>query len=122
MPRPKEKVGIIFGCGRDGPDYKVCNHFLERLNPGIEMIPRFLDVKTRLLAECGDVAAQLLDVDRCARVIVSWDLEPKWGGDPCRHDDKEIALNSLRNSGAPLARVHLLCIERELECWLMADK
>jgi len=43
MPGSKEKVGFIFECGRDGPDFKVCDHFLARLNPRVQMIPRFLD-------------------------------------------------------------------------------
>src|SRR6266496_5813725 len=121
MPGGKEKVGFIFECGRDGPDFKVCDHFLARLNPRVQMIPRFLDHAERLLNECGDVAAALLRVERCTRVVVTWDLEPAWGGIPCRHEDKDKALQSLRNANVPLQRVVLLCIERELECWLMAD-
>jgi hypothetical protein len=122
MPPARKKVGFIFECGRGGPDFLVCNHFLGRLNPRIEMVPRFLDNKPRLVTECGDVAANLLRVDRCQRVVVTWDLEPAWGGDSCRHHDKEHAIESLRNANVPLQRVLLLCIERELECWLMADK
>ncbi len=54
--------------------------------------------------------------------MVAWDLEPAWGGVACRHDDKERAFESLKNADVPMRRVLLLCIERELECWLMADK
>lgn len=121
MPGNKEKVGFIFECGRGGPDYKICSHLLARLNPQVQMIPRFLDQAERLLNECGDVAAALLRVERCTRVVVTWDLEPAWGGIPCRHEDKDKALHSLRKAKVPLQRVVLLCIERELECWLMAD-
>ena len=122
MPGTKEKVGFIFECGRDGPDYKVCHHFLDRLNGDIEMVPRFLDNKPRLLDECGEVASALIEIEKCTRVVVSWDLEPAWGGTACRHDDKEKALQSLSGASVPLAKVLLLCVERELECWLMADK
>lgn len=124
MPPKKERVGFIFECGRDGPDFKVCRHLLDQLNPNIEMVARFLDHTERLLTECGEVAEALLTIDECNRVVVLWDLEPPWDKSRkvCRHDDKEKALNSLRNAKVPLNQVVLLCIERELECWLMADK
>jgi hypothetical protein len=122
VPGTKEKVGFIFECGRDGPDFKVCSHFLEQLNPKIEMVPRFLDNKRRLVTECGDVAEALLRVERCSRIVVTWDLEPAWGGVACRHQDKEHASESLKTAKVPMRQVLLLCIERELECWLMADK
>ena len=53
MAEAKEVVGFIFECGRDGPDYKVCQYLLGKLNVNIEMVARFLDVKSRLLPECG---------------------------------------------------------------------
>lgn len=86
----KQRVGFIFECGPYGPDYKVCHHFLGRLNAAIEMVPRFMDNKRRLMNECGEVAAALLREDKCSRVVVTWDLEPAWGGKACRHDDKEL--------------------------------
>lgn len=120
MATTKEKVGFIFECGRDGPDYKVCQHLLGKLNGDIEMIARFLDNKQRLLSECGAVAAQLLTT--CSRVVVVWDLMPPWGtGRPCRNEDREQAFQSLKDAKAPLQKVTLICIEQELECWLMAD-
>jgi hypothetical protein len=117
-----ERVGFIFECGRDGPDYQVCNHFLGRLNQQITLVPRFLDNAERLLNECGDVAASLLQIEKCDRIVVAWDLEPAWGGDACRHDDKERAIASLRGAKVQLSKVDLLCIEQELESWLMADR
>ena len=122
MATPKEKVGFIFECGRDGPDYRVFHHFMGQLNPRVEMIPRFLDNAERLLNECGDVAASLLRIEKCSRVVVAWDLEPAWGGEACRHEDKERALKSLTDAKVRLSQVLLLCVERELECWLMSDK
>lgn len=116
-----EKVGFIFECGRDGPDYRVCDYFLGQLNANMTMVPRFLDNAERLLTECGEVAASLLAVEKCNRVVVTWDLEPAWGGKACRHDDKERALISLGAAKVNLNKVLLLCVERELECWLMAD-
>jgi hypothetical protein len=68
------------------------------------------------------VAQSLLQIEKCDRVVVAWDLEPAWGGEACRHDDKERAMTSLRGAKVQLSKVDLLCIERELECWLMADR
>ena len=120
MATGKEVVGFIFECGRDGPDYKVCRYLLGQLNSNIEIVARFLDNKQRLLSECGAVAAQLLTT--CSRVVVIWDLMPPWGtGRPCRHEDREQAFQSLRDAKAPLQKVTLICVEQELECWLMAD-
>ncbi len=120
----RERVGFIFECGRDGPDYKVCHYLLGRLNPGIEMVARFLDNTQRLLTECGPVAEGLLRIEHCSRVVVIWDLEPPWENSrrPSRQRDKEQALKSLNDAMVPQSQVLLLCIERELECWLMADK
>ena len=118
----KERVGFIFECGRNGPDYQVCDHLLAQLNPNIEMIPRFLDNAERLLTECGEVAANLLSVEKCRRIVVVWDLEPAWGGTACRQKDRELAERSLRAAGVSMKQVVLMCVERELECWLMADR
>ncbi len=117
----KEKVGFIFECGRDGADYQVCKHLLGRLNPNIEMEASFLDNTERLLTECGDVAGLLLKT--CTRVVVIWDLEPPWDRTrrPCRHDDRECVFHSLKSAGVPKSKVSLLCIECELESWLLAD-
>lgn len=117
----KERVGFIFECGRAGPDYHVCRHLLGRLNPGIEMQARFLDHTEQLLSGCGEVAALLLQT--CTRVVIVWDLEPAWDRNRrcCRHNDKEKAFQSLKAAGVPKSKALLLCIERELESWLLAD-
>jgi hypothetical protein len=120
MVMAKEVVGFILECGRDGPDYKVCRHLLGKLNENIEMVARFLDYKPHLLRECGPVAAELLTT--CSRVVMIWDLMSSWSTvKPCRHEDKEQAFQSLKDAKVPRHKVTLICIEQELECWLMAD-
>ena len=68
------KVGFVFECGPDGPDYQVCKHFLNRLNPQVEMDPVFMDNAGKLRAECGPPTAALLET--CERVVIVWDLTP----------------------------------------------
>jgi len=97
---------------------------LEKLNPNIEMVPRFLDNTERLLTECGPVAKILLETNHCKSIVITWDLEPAWDKSQkvCLHDDREKAIKSLRDSNVLMSKAVLLCIVRELECWLMADK
>ena len=69
------KVGMIFECGPDGADKKVCEHLARMLQPDIEISSVTLDNKPNLLSGCGATAAQLLE-DGCDRIIVIWDLHP----------------------------------------------
>jgi hypothetical protein len=118
----QEKVGFIFECGRDGPDYQVARCLISRLNSNIEIVPQFLDNTERLLTECGVVAFELLKT--CRRVVIMWDLIPPWEGSrkPCLCEDRTLALESLRAAKVKLTKVVLICVEQELECWLMADE
>lgn len=118
------KVGMIFECGPDGADKSVCEHLVRMLDPDIEIAPSVtLGNKPNLLSECGSSAAQLL-TDGCDRIIIVWDLYPAWrekGQRPCRKEDCEIIMNSLATAGVTPANVYLVCIEEELEAWLLAD-
>lgn len=117
------RLGYIFECGRDGADYQVCKHFLGRLNPKVEMVPVFLDRKPTLIENCGPAAALLLKT--CRHVVIQWDLFPFWsklGTRPCRHDDCQAICSSLAANRVPLSRVSFLCVQEELEAWLLADR
>ncbi len=116
------KVGMIFECVDDGPDLKVCAHLAKRIGPDIQIEPDPLGNKRELLNCCGTSAAALFEIG-CERVFVIWDLYPsfKRKEDPCRHNDKERILESLIMAGLGSANVELICIEAELESWLVAD-
>ena len=119
----KKKIGFIFECGREGPDVLVLRHFLRKLNPNFEMVPRALDNKRRLIEECAPVAKLLLS--ECSRIVIVWDLFPAWrekGEKPCRHADRTNILASLKAHGLSCDKVTLLCIEEELESRLLADE
>jgi hypothetical protein len=116
------KIGLIFECGRDGADGQVCRYFMEKLNPGAEIVSRYMDVKTNLVEDCGPVASLL--VKSCDKVVIIWDLYPAWREDhikPCRKDDRRKIFASLQSNRVPLSKVALVCIEEELEAWLLAD-
>ncbi len=118
------KVGFIFECGPQGADKQVCEYLAHKIRPDISPISRTLDNKLRLLQECGPVAAQLL-ADGCERVLVVWDLRPAWPNKKhkaCLHIERLAVLDSLQKAGAANHKVFLVCVEQELESWLLADE
>jgi hypothetical protein len=77
----------------------------------------------RLIQECGTVTARLLD-DGCHRIVILWDERPAWPriGEPlCWHNDRQNILANLRQAQVTNRPVHLVCIEREFESWLLFD-
>ena len=118
------KVGMIFECGPEGADVKVCTYLAQRLRPDIVISSVTLNNKPNLVAECGAAAAQLLQ-DGCERVVIVWDLYPPWRekkAKPCRREDRINIFQSLTNAGVDHGRVYLVCIREELEAWLLADQ
>ena len=118
-------IGMIFECGPQGADKQVCEYLARHIKPGVRISSRTLDDKVNLLRDAGKVAAQLLK-DGCACVLVVWDLRPAWPDTkrkPCRHDERQSILNRLAEAGvSPHAPVYLICIEQELESWLLANE
>lgn len=112
---------MIFECGPDGPDKKVCARFADMLWPEAEIKSVTLSDKKRLLVKCGEEAAVLLAAG-CQRVLIVWDLHPAWReAKPCLHEDREAIFQSLRDAKVKSPNVHLVCIVEELESWLVAD-
>jgi len=93
-----------------------------RLKPEIEFIPRTLDNKPNLIEHCGAVTRELLR--ECIKVAIIWDLFPPWrekGIRPCRREDREAIMQALQTERVDLDKVVLVCIQEELEAWLLAD-
>ena len=117
------KIGMIFECGPDGADRKVCEHLARMIQPESEIVSVTLDNKPKLVGECGTAARRLLD-ESCERIFIVWDLYPAWrkeGQRPCRREDREAIQYSLSRSDVPIQKVALICIEEELDAWLLAD-
>lgn len=118
-------IGMIFECGPEGADRQVCEYLAKHIRPGIEIRSRTLGSKVDLLRDAG-IAAALLLKDGCACVMVVWDLRPAWPDKtnrPCRHDERQTVLMRLAEAGvSPHAPVYLICIEQELESWLLANE
>ena len=119
------KIGMIFECGPQGADKQVCEYLASQLRPGLQILSRTLDDKPNLLAEAGKVAALLLE-DGCNCVLIIWDLRPAWPDSkhkPCRYDERQVLLHALAQAGITATHpVYLVCIEQELESWILADE
>ena len=116
------RLGMNFECGCDGPDQQVCD-LAKRLNPEIKISSVALGNKKLLVRDCGSAAERLL-TQGCVRVLIVWDLYPAWrekGQRPCRREDRQAIHGSLARANVDLAKVELICIQAELEAWLIAD-
>jgi hypothetical protein len=121
------KVGFIVECGPSGAETNVIPFLAKEVDPDLEVVPPIpLDDKDKLRRECGQWAKALLD-QGCDRVLIVWDLLPDWGeyeGAGCQHNDKEQIAASLEAAGLRPndSRIRLVCIEKMLEAWIMADE
>lgn len=114
---------MIFECGPQGADKKVCERFARQIKPDVQIVSITLDNKPNLVSNCGKVAAQLIK-QGCDRILIVWDLYPAWrekGQKPCRKEDRQAIQDSLTNAGVTSANVYLICIEPELEEWFLYD-
>lgn len=117
------KLGFILECGPQGADLKVCKNFVGRIRPADEFVAITLDNKPKLISGCGEAAKQLIK-SGCETIYIIWDLFPDWRDDrtrPCMKEDRDNIFDSLNAVQVPLEKVHLVCIEQELESWLIAD-
>jgi hypothetical protein len=116
-------IGLIFECGPQGADKQVCEYLARAIRPGVALTSKTLDNKENLLRDAGRVAAQMLK-DGCHCVLIVWDLRPSWPDKkekPCRAAERQQVLGSLASAGLPpTAPVYLVCIEQELESWVIA--
>jgi Domain of unknown function (DUF4276) len=121
------RIALLVECGRDGLESIVCRKMIQLLAVEhkvaiqADIIP--MDNKARLIQECGTVCSTLL-ANGYERVIVLWDERPAWpkeGEALCWHNDREDILDRLKHTSVSNDHVHLVCIEREFESWLLFD-
>ncbi|HPG61129.1 MAG TPA: DUF4276 family protein [Casimicrobium sp.] len=118
-------IGFIFECGPQGADKQVCEYLATEITGHTHFKSRTLDNKPKLLSDAGPVARQLLG-DGCCCVLIVWDLRPSWPDKkdkPCRKMERDAVLKSLHDADVPHnAPVYLVCIEQELESWILAAR
>ena len=118
------RVGMIFECGREGADQAVCVALAKRIRCNLIISTRTLNDKPALIEACGSAAAQMF-TDGCVRVFVIWDLRPAWPektARPCLRLERQAILASIRAAGVSREYTHLICIQQELEAWLLSDE
>ncbi|MDD5673370.1 MAG: hypothetical protein PHC61_04350 [Chitinivibrionales bacterium] len=94
------------------------------LDQNIDFSYRALTNKPGLINDCGKTAKDLINLEKCGKVIVIWDLYPAWrekGQKPCRHKDKESIAEAMKNAGVKVSQYEVVCIEEELECIKLPD-
>lgn len=118
------KIGFIFECGPQGADKQVCEYLASQIRPDAKPISCTMDNKPKLLSGAAEVAKMLLD-NGCERVLIVWDLRPAWPDKkhkPCRAIERQNLLTALARAQLENRPVYLVCIEQELESWLLADE
>lgn len=115
------KVGIICEGRVAGEDAQVFEHFARRIAPlaTLKVLPQ--GKKPELFAAAGAAAKNLFD-EGCNKVIIIWDVEPRWtrpDGEQQDRQDIEASLVAAGVSENPC--LFLIAIHKELEAWLLAD-
>ncbi|HBX51255.1 MAG: hypothetical protein A2275_17845 [Bacteroidetes bacterium RIFOXYA12_FULL_35_11] len=115
------KYGFIFECHLDGPDYKVVKHIVENwMSQKIQFEPVTPGDKGALLEQCADSVEMLLRT-KCDKVIIVWDLMPKFTNCNCIVEERNLIRQQLIDKNISLDKVEFIGIVHELESWLIAD-
>jgi hypothetical protein len=115
------RIGILCEGGLQSEDQQVLRALALRIVPEaqIDILPQ--GNKPALIANCGSVTQALL-ASGCCRVLIVWDVQPRWGrpdGAPQDRQDIRQELAQHRLEKHPC--VFLVPIQAELEAWLLAD-
>ncbi|MFZ4536351.1 hypothetical protein [Propionivibrio sp.] len=115
------KVAIVCEGRLAGEDAQVYEHFARRIVPGAAVKAFPQGTKPELFANAGDVAKTLFASGYC-RVLIIWDIEPRWGKPDGELQDRQDLQVSLTNAGVDAHPcLYLVAIHKELEAWLLAD-
>jgi len=115
------KVGIICEGRLGGEDAQVFEHFAKRISPQATVKAFPQGTKPELIAEAGNVASSLFATGY-TRVLIMWDIEPRWGSPDGEQQDVQDIQASLVSAGiAGHPCLFLIGIHKELEAWLLAD-
>lgn len=115
------KYGIVCEGRLAGEDEQVLEHFARRIVPQAEVKAFPQGTKPELFARAGDVAKLLFDTGY-DRVLIVWDILPRWDKPDGEAQDLLDLEPSLVNAGVDTHPcLHKVAIHKELEAWLLAD-
>lgn len=115
------KVGIVCEGRLAGEDAQVLEHFARRIVPlaTVKAFPQ--GTKPELFAKAGDVAKSLFDTGH-DRVVIVWDILPRWEKPDGEAQDLLDLQPSLVSAGVDTHPcLYKVAIHKELEAWLLAD-
>ena len=115
------KVAVICEGRLGGEDAQVFEYLALRIQPGavVKTFPQ--GNKPELIEKAGAVAANLFATGY-TRVLILWDVMPRWGRPDGEQQDVEDLQPSLAAAGvAAHPCLFLIAIHKELEAWLLAD-
>jgi hypothetical protein len=91
------------------------------LRPVLRSKPFRREPKPELIDKAGDVAASLFETGY-TRVLILWDIMPRWGRPDGEEQDTQDIQASLASAGVAVHPcLFLIAIHKELEAWLLAD-
>lgn len=115
------KIGIICEGRLGGEDAQLFEYFSKRIAPraAVKAFPQ--GTKPELIDKAGDVAATLFATGY-TRVLILWDILPRWGRPDGEEQDTQDIQASLGSAGVDAHPcLFLIAIHKELEAWLLAD-
>lgn len=115
------RVAIVCEGRPAGEDEQVFEHFARRIAPqaAVKAFPQ--GTKPELFAKAGDVAKTLFATGY-DKVLIIWDILPRWNKPDGEVQDQQDIQLSLNNAGIDAHPcLFLIAIHKELEAWLLAD-
>lgn len=115
------KIGIICEGRLAGEDAQVFERFARRIAPGATVKAFPQGTKPELFANAGDVS-QTLFATGYEKVLIIWDILPRWNKPDGEEQDRQDLRPSLVNAGVDTHPcLFQIAIHKELEAWLLAD-
>lgn len=115
------RVAIVCEGAPGGEDQQVLEYLARRIRPDADVKAFPQGQKPLLIASAGTMV-QALIAEGFDRVLIMWDVYPRWGKPNGEQvDAAEIQASLLASYAQAHPCVFLIAIHKELEAWLLAD-
>jgi hypothetical protein len=115
------RIGIVCEGRPAGEDAQVFEHFARRIAPEATVKAFPQGPKSVLFSQAGAVAKVLFDTGY-DKVIIIWDINPRWNKPDGEEQDRQDLLPILASAGVDAHPcLYLVAVRNELEAWLLAD-
>jgi hypothetical protein len=117
------KVALLLECGRKGSDEQVYSYLINKFCPNMKIQAFPLGNKTNLIEQCDEVCETLVQ-SGFDKALIIWDLSPSFPDKRAKLDCvSEVAhvRKKLTQRNIPEDFYKLICVEYELESYIVAD-